>query len=235
MKTILRYLPLFLLTASVALAEPIKVACVGDSITAGVGSKGGPAFTYPGQLGALLGKEYEVKNFGNSGSTLLQKGDKPYDKQKQYQQMLDYKGDIYFILLGTNDSKPQNWKNKDNFKPSADATIDAILAANPKAKIYIGLPIPAYPGNFGIRDTIIKNEVIPALKEVASEKHLNVIDLYDPMVGKGALVPDKVHPNSEGYSVMAVAIYKGLTGKDADLSLLPKPAPAKAPEPAKAK
>jgi len=236
MKTILRFLPLLLLAcAGVSLAEPTKVACVGDSITAGVGSKGGPAFTYPGQLGALLGKDYEVKNFGNSGSTLLQQGDKPYIKQKQYQQMLDYKGDIYFILLGTNDSKPQNWAKKDNFKPSAISLVEAILGANPKAKIYIGLPIPAYPANYGIRDEIIKNDVIPALKEVATEKHLDVIDLYEPMTGKGALVPDKVHPNSAGYSVMAAAIYKGLTGKEADLSLLPQAAPAKAAEPAKAK
>ena len=232
MKTILRFLPLLLLTTSLAFAGPTKIACVGDSITAGSGSKGGPAYTYPGQLAALLGKDYEVKNFGVGGATMLRNGNKPYEKEKAYQQMQAYKGDIYIILLGTNDSKAVNWAKKEDFKPSSLVLIDAILAANAKAKIYIGLPMPAYPGNFGIRDTVIKGEVIPALKEVAAEKHLDTIDLYTAMTGKGALVPDKVHPNSEGYGVLAAAVYKGLTGKDADLSLLPKPAPA---EPAKAK
>ena len=37
---------------------------------------------YPVQLGKILGKKYEIKNFGNSGSTMLKKGDKPELKQR---------------------------------------------------------------------------------------------------------------------------------------------------------
>ena len=53
-----------------------KVACVGDSITVGVG--GTPAGSYPTRLGQRLGTTYEVRNFGVSGTTLLKRGNLPY-------------------------------------------------------------------------------------------------------------------------------------------------------------
>ena len=63
-----------------AAEEPIKVACIGDSITQGVGADRGKS--YPDQLQALLGEKYKVGNFGVSARTLLQKGDNPYRKEK---------------------------------------------------------------------------------------------------------------------------------------------------------
>jgi acyl-CoA thioesterase-1 len=189
-------------------ADALKVACVGDSITQGVGA--GQGLSYPTQLGALLGDRFQVKNFGNSGSTLLQTGDKPYNKQPQYKAMLEMKADAYVIKLGTNDSKPHNWARKADFKPSAFALIDAIREANPKAVIFVCLPVPAFPANFGITDEVIRNEVIPLLKEVASEKQTKVIDLYAALEGKKELVPDRVHPNAEGYQLISAAVHKAL-------------------------
>lgn len=55
--------------------EPVKVACVGDSITQGSGTKGNP---YPKQLQALLGDKWKVGNFGFSGRPLMDKGDHPF-------------------------------------------------------------------------------------------------------------------------------------------------------------
>ena len=55
----------------------IKVACVGDSITAGAHSSGGN-HTYPAQLQMLLGDGYVVTNLGACGSTMTKHGDSPY-------------------------------------------------------------------------------------------------------------------------------------------------------------
>jgi acyl-CoA thioesterase-1 len=195
--------------ASAQKPEALKIACVGDSITQGVGAKAG--LSYPTQLGALLGERFEVKNFGNSGSTMLQSGDKPYNKQPQYRAMLEMKADAYVIKLGTNDSKPHNWAHKADFKPSAFALIDAIREANPKAVIFVCLPVPAFPANFGITDEVIRKEVIPLLQEVAKEKQTKVIDLYTALEGKKELVPDKVHPNAEGYQLISAAVHKALS------------------------
>ena len=59
---------------------PTHVACVGDSITAGVGSSASNR-TYPAVLQTMLGAGVQVRNFGNSGSTMLSVGDKPYQNQ----------------------------------------------------------------------------------------------------------------------------------------------------------
>ena len=53
----------------------IVVACVGDSITFGAGTKKPATDSYPAQLAGLLGEKFDVKNFGVSGSTLLKNGD----------------------------------------------------------------------------------------------------------------------------------------------------------------
>lgn len=54
---------------------PVRVACVGDSITFGTGAD--PGKSYPSQLQALLGSGWQVKNFGVGGRTLLRKGGPP--------------------------------------------------------------------------------------------------------------------------------------------------------------
>ena len=90
MKNITLYLILLLFLSPNLFSEQIRVACVGDSITYGAGIKDRKNMNYPKQLGKLLGKEYGVRNFGNSGSTMLKKGDKPYWKQKEFKAALEY-------------------------------------------------------------------------------------------------------------------------------------------------
>ncbi|MFZ4763482.1 MAG: GDSL-type esterase/lipase family protein, partial [Roseimicrobium sp.] len=155
----------------------IKVACVGDSITAGARLKD-PLKAYPAQLGALLGEKYEVKNFGNSGSTMLDEGNKPYKKQKSFADAIAFVPDIVVIKLGTNDSKPLNWEKKEGFAASAKALVAAFQKANAQVKVYLCYPVPVIAqGNFGIRNEIVKPEIIPLLQQVATEMKLEVIDL----------------------------------------------------------
>lgn len=73
----------------------IRVACVGDSITAGVGAARGKS--YPAQLAKVLGDKWEVRNFGVSGSTLLKRGDLPYQKQQAFKAALEYNPNVVVI------------------------------------------------------------------------------------------------------------------------------------------
>jgi lysophospholipase L1-like esterase len=188
----------------------IHVACVGDSITQGVGVKS-KTNSYPAQLGRLLGEGWDVKNFGVSGTTMMSKGDRPYDKRKEYQAALDSKPDIAVIALGTNDSKPQNIDtNSESFLPSYRDMIVKFRAANPKIKIYACLPVPAFPEHWGIRDSVITNQIIPMIQQVAKEEHLPVIDLHTALAGKDACFPDLVHPNEEGAALMAKAVCEAI-------------------------
>lgn len=131
---------------------------------------------------------------------MLKKGDKPYDKQKAYKDAIDFKPDIVVIKLGTNDSKPQNWdKHKADYAGDYKAMIEAFHAANANVKVYCCLPVPVVgKGNFGIRNEIVQPEMLPLIKQIATDTKSGLIDLYAPFAGKDALIPDKVHPNAEG-------------------------------------
>ncbi|MBO5015861.1 MAG: alpha/beta hydrolase fold domain-containing protein, partial [Bacteroidaceae bacterium] len=89
--------------------DAIRVACIGNSITDGSGIDMASQHGYPAILQQKLGKDYWVKNFGVSGRTMLNKGDRPYMNELAWRDALAFQPDIVIIKLGTNDSKPQNW------------------------------------------------------------------------------------------------------------------------------
>ncbi|NLX80482.1 MAG: sialate O-acetylesterase, partial [Proteiniphilum sp.] len=68
-KILVLFLSLFVMLST--FAKPIKVACVGNSITFGYLVENREKNAYPYQLQTMLGSEYEVGNFGLSGATLL--------------------------------------------------------------------------------------------------------------------------------------------------------------------
>lgn len=222
--------PLFLLTvaclAITASAAPsIRVACVGDSITYGYGLKDRDHHSYPARLGHWLGPDYDIRNFGVSGATLLHKGDRPYFKQKAHAEALELKPDIAIILLGTNDSKHRgegslgaekaidNWQHKADYIPDYEELIAEFRQANPKVEVYVCLPTPCFPGRWGINGKTIHDEIIPMVRQVAKATDAKVIDLYRALSDKSDLLPDTVHPNNAGAKLMAAAVYRALTGK----------------------
>lgn len=189
----------------------IKLACVGDSITQGVGAAGGKS--WPDQVRAMLGEKWEVKNFGVSGSTLLNGGDKPYQKEGAFKNAKAFVPDVVVIILGTNDTKPQNWAKKDQFAADYQDMIAQFAALPSKPRIYICYPpYIAGNGNFGISEANTKSE-FAFIDQVAKATKVGVIDVHGSLDGKDALIPDKVHPNTEGAAEIAKAVYQGLTGK----------------------
>ena len=112
--------------------SPIRVACIGNSITYGYGLKDRDREAYPVVLQGLLGNRYNVQNFGKSGATLLANGHRPYVKQEEYKQALDFRPDIAVIHLGVNDTDPRNWPNyRDEFVPNYRDLIDTLRSRNP--------------------------------------------------------------------------------------------------------
>ncbi len=209
---------LLLLGFSFSMAQeekPIKVACIGNSITFGYGIENNEQDSYPGVLQRLLGEGYEVRNFGLNGRNLIKKGDSPYMNEPTFKEALDFQPDIVTIKLGTNDSKPWNWEHQDEFKPDLEEMIDSFQALPSSPKIYLCLPIPAVgEGNFHINDSIIFHGVIPYIKEVAQERALPLIDLYTLLKPYPEYLPDRIHPNEEGSRIIADEIFRTLTGKE---------------------
>lgn len=199
--------------------DTIRVACVGNSITYGHGIKDRAHDSYPAQLGALLGGNYDVRNFGVSARTLLNKGDHPYMNEQAYREALIFRPDVVVIKLGTNDSKPMNWKYNNEFKNDMRTLIRTFQALSSHPRIYLCLPIPGDHKGWTINDSTIVAGVIPYIQEVAQEMNLPVIDLHTLFTPYRNLLPDGVHPNVEGAGILAKEICRVIK---ADESLLVK-------------
>jgi alpha-L-fucosidase/lysophospholipase L1-like esterase len=194
------------------LKRSIRVACVGDSITQG--AKLAKGMTYPEQLQQMLGSPWIVKNFGKSGRTLLKQGDFPYWNESIYQDALQFAPDAVIIKLGTNDTKPQNWKHISDFKNDYRALVESFRSLQTKPRIYICTPSPVVdPGAFDINNAGVLEEVV-WIKELATELNVGLVDMNAAFAGKSNLLPDKVHPNEEGATLLASAAYSALTGKE---------------------
>ena len=193
-----------------AAGTTVKVACVGDSITAGVGASSDP-HNYPSLLGDLLGSGYTVANFGESGATLLQNGDSPYKQRGSYGRSAAFLPNVVVILLGTNDSKPQNWgTHKGEFAADYAALLDYYAALPTHPKLFACLPTPVPKPNYGINEPAVTEE-LPLIRQVAAQKGATVIDVHGRMPSDNADFVDGVHPNDTGYVLLASAVYQGMT------------------------
>lgn len=213
-KTLTLFLCLFFCTVLFA-QKPVKVACVGNSITYGSGIADREKDSYPVKLQQMLGDKYLVDNFGKPGATLLNKGHRPYMQQKEFKDALAFAGDIVVIHLGINDTDPRNWPNyRDYFIRDYRTLIDSFRVVNPKCRILIArlTPIADRHPRFesGTRDW--HGEIQLAIENIAKYANVQLIDFHEPLYPYPFLLPDAVHPNAEGAALLAKTVYEGITG-----------------------
>lgn len=192
----------------------VKIACVGNSITFGSGIQNRFQNSYPGILSQWLGEGYDVRNFGLSGRVLLNKGDRPYMQEPKFRELLAFEPDIVTIKLGTNDSKPWNWRYGKDYKKDLNEMLDKLQELPSQPKVYLCLPVPAVSSKFGISDSVIVNGIIPVIRKVAKQRHLQVVELYAAMKPYPGYYTDGIHPNESGAAVIAGELYRTLTGKE---------------------
>lgn len=195
--------------------EPVKVACIGDSITKGAGAK--PGKSYPSQLQEMLGERWKVLNFGVSGRTLLKKGDHPYWQEKVYQDALGSEPDVVIIMLGTNDSKPQNWEHKAEFEADYRELVASFQKLESKPRIYVCRPCPVVEGKgdgYGIREAPVLEQIV-IINKLAEEMGVGLIDMHAALENFPEMLPDRVHPNGQGAGKMAAAAFTALNCKAA--------------------
>jgi lysophospholipase L1-like esterase len=73
-------------------------------------------------------------------------------------------------------------------------------------------PVPAFIDNFGISDTVIKNDIIPFIDQISQQRDVRDIDLYTALSGAADLFPDGIHPNAQGAGLIAEAVLHVLIG-----------------------
>jgi sialate O-acetylesterase len=231
MSTKKRYLFLYLLLISmlsnleiVAQQAIKKIACIGDSVTAGYLLTNATTESYPSQLQVLMGNKYEVKNFGHSGATLLKKGSTPYYKTAACAQAIAYSPDIAIIHLGLNDTDPRNWPNyKEDFDADYSWLLDTLKKQNPNVKLYICRMTPIFNEHkrfkSGTRDWFW--QIQEHIEEIAIANKVNLIDLHENLYNRPDLFPDALHPTTEGATILAQTVYGNITQDFGGLQLAP--------------
>lgn len=195
--------------------KTVRVACIGNSITYGTGIADRTNDSYPSQLQRLLGSNYQVGNFGKPGATLLCHGHRPYVKQEEFKEAIAFKGDIAVMHLGINDTDPRNWPNyRDEFVKDYLSIMDSLRAANPKVRIILArmTPIADRHPRFVSGTKQWHGEIQTAIETVARVSGAELIDFYEPLYPYPYLLPDAIHPNTEGAGILAKTVYSGITG-----------------------
>ena len=202
--------------------EKTKVACIGNSVTYGYGHKNPTETSYPTQLQKMLGEDYEVRNFGHSGATLLSKGHRPYINLPEYKAALDFAPDIAIIHLGLNDTDPRNWPNfRDEFYDDYTAIIDTLRKTNPEIEIYICRMSPIFHWHrrfkSGTRDWYW--QIQKEIELIGNNRSVEIIDFSRHLYSRPDLMPDALHPNEQGATILAEQVYSAITDGFGGLSL----------------
>ncbi len=182
--------------------DTIRVACVGDSITEGT--------EYPADLWMMLGTNYTVGNFGVGGATVSLQSEASYLNRTELQNAKKFMPNYVIIMLGTNDAFPSRKNYLGSLAGDYEKIVYEFQAISTKPKIFVVLPPPIFNNSLGPDSTILMEDVVPRIKEVASKLGLPTIDVYTPLVDHSTYFWDGVHPNSEGAKIIATQIYNAI-------------------------
>lgn len=210
----------FLINSGISQGHHVRIGTIGNSITHGIALPSPLTQAFPVLLDDMLADVYGdtciVQNFGLTTTTMLKNGDVSYWDTQHLKDYLAYAPEICFIMLGTNDTKPQNWDiYGEEFIGDFIAMIDTIQHRNPSTRFILAYPPPAYAVEWGIRDSVILHGVIPAvdsLLKVVDDAIL--MDFYYPLLDSVDLFPDNIHPNIQGNVVMAKMLMERIIESD---------------------
>lgn len=201
--------------------EPLRIACIGDSITEGNSSGNRQTLSYPAQLLTRLhseGKDVLLGNYGCSSTRVLN-----YNKQ-YYMDMLAYTisteeadADWVIIGLGTNDAGITQ-AGRGQLVRFYEEYMDLLEAygTNPETEKVYATTATYRPSEYGYGAISARAYQIKAVETLSQNSNKYVsIDLYallleDCIAGKILLESDWLHPHAEGYTVYVDKLYHAI-------------------------
>ncbi len=121
-----------------------RVACLGDSITAGARLGDPERQGYAARLAWHLGDGAQVEAFGVGGATLLRATDRPYSRSAEFAAALDWRPDVAVVLLGTNDTcldeRRRCWQHQRDLERDTMAIVSDLLEGNPQMRVLLCSP-----------------------------------------------------------------------------------------------
>lgn len=193
----------------------IKIACVGDSTTYGHGISNWPKNNYPTLLQGLLGESYHVNNYGVSSYAVQSTSDRPYVTLAHYLESLAYDADVVVFMMGSNDSKPENWVDAETFRKDLLTLLESygdseiILCTLPSA--FFTEKHTENVTSHDIQPKIV-DEIAQITREVAAEKGYTLLDIHALTSQHPEWISqDGVHPSKVGAAAIAQEVFNTLT------------------------
>ncbi|MBE5768629.1 MAG: hypothetical protein E7333_03450 [Clostridiales bacterium] len=212
----------------------IRVACLGDSITEGSGNTNWPRYLqdYLNSLSWWDGRTYEVKNFGKGGCTVHHRLEKIDMNMGHWQRVMDedgdgmayflyddplyiesltYPADVVIVQMGTNDGFSGYLHNSEDYFVEDYTTylIDPYLTRGAQ----MVLATPTYASN-GMHDERVNGWISTAVRTMAAQYGLPLVDMNRLTQPRGESFPDKLHGNESGYRYIALRYANEIFGAE---------------------
>lgn len=190
--------------------KKIKVAFIGDSITAGTGTNDPASESYPAQLGKMLGDAYEVGNFSEGGRCVLTNSGSPYFESEAFAQSLLFQPDVVCIMLGTNDLSALLSADEASDMLYRDMLVLIEKYTNLESKPIIYLLTPTVRTDDSALEGAICDFMLPVYKQIADELGVGYVDTYTVSCDMKHHFGDSVHPDAVACSYIATWLYNAI-------------------------
>jgi len=187
------------------------IACIGDSITQGLGVPGWLA--YPKQLHHLLSSQYNVINLGVADSVaqrIYVQGSHTYWHVPHWTKVVPrLQIDIAIVQLGTNDAKTTNW-NETAYGDDYLRMLLELRKMHPKATIITSVPPPVNRLSYDVQPEVVNHHLRKVIEDARRKAHLKgpPIDMQAAFASAKAsaselYLRDQLHPSTAGHAMMA--------------------------------
>jgi len=183
--------------------RPIRVACVGDSLTRGT--------QYTLDLWHQLGADYIVGDFGVNGAAVYANSGRAYIDETAFIVAKDFQPHIVVIMLGTNDADATLNETRTQFISDYAVLVTQFQQLPTNPVVWLVAPPPIYQNDYDLCGSLLFEQIIPDIQQIANQTGCGLIDAHTPLVDLPELFLDGVHPNNEGAKLIADAIYVALS------------------------
>ena len=200
---------LLFMTSLACAQAPLRVACVGDSITFGDKLPDRSTQSYPTVLERISNGRFTTGNFGVNGTTALSGTGRAWADTFACRNALAFKPDGVVLMLGINDLDFSPMYSR--YPADLRAIVTRFQSLPSAPRVFLCTLTPIAPEEQQARaNQAIRNTMNPAIRTVAAETGATLVDLSAVYPNRLELLPDGLHPSPAGAELIARTLLAAL-------------------------